>query len=583
MVRNTHPTGYPSIVTEIQRRDYDQHKLLPDMHPVLARVFAARDITSKAQLEHGFQQLLPFHLLQHSHQAALLLHEMLARQQRILIVGDFDADGATSCALAVRCLRAMGAAHVDYLVPNRFEYGYGLTPEIVHVALQYRPHLIVTVDNGIASFEGVAAAKVQGVRVLVTDHHLPGASLPAADVIVNPNQPGDTFPSKHLAGVGVIFYVMLALRAHLRELNWFAQHGIAEPNLAHYLDLVALGTVADVVPLDQNNRILVAQGLARIRAQRCCAGITALLTVARREPGHITAADLGFAAGPRLNAAGRMEDMRHGIECLLQDDNDQALHYARELDRMNHDRRRIEAEMQAQALAVLAHMQTDQLPTGVCLYDPAWHQGVIGILASRIKDRLHRPVIVFADANDDELKGSGRSVAGLHLRDVLDTVATQHPEVLRKFGGHAMAAGLTLRKEHLPRFQEAFDREVTRLLGPEALSSVLHSDGELQARDFSMELAQLIRYAAPWGQHFPEPVFDGEFIVVQQRVLGEKHLKLVLRPAAGNALVDAIAFNAEAHLPVLAERVRIAYQLDVNHYQGRANLQLLVREILSDA
>ncbi|MDH5642461.1 MAG: single-stranded-DNA-specific exonuclease RecJ, partial [Nitrospira sp.] len=486
---------------------------------MLARVFAARDVASAVQLQHDFQHLLPFHLLKNSHAAAVLLHQALAEQQRILIVGDFDADGATSCALAMRCLHALGAAHVDFLVPNRFEYGYGLTPEIVQVAMAYQPQLIVTVDNGIASIEGVAAAKAEGVRVLVTDHHLPGEQLPAADVIVNPNQPGDEFPSKNLAGVGVIFYVMLALRAYLRELDWFKQRGLAEPNLAQHLDLVALGTVADVVPLDHNNRILVSQGLARIRAHKCCPGIHALLTVARRELAHVTAADLGFAAGPRLNAAGRLEDMRYGIECLLQDDEGRALEHAQTLDQMNQDRRRIEADMQTQALAALEKLRTDAVPMGVCLYDAAWHQGVIGILASRIKDRLHRPVIAFADANERELKGSARSISGLHMRDALDRVATAQPDLLQKFGGHAMAAGLSILKEHLPRFQEAFDREVSRQLAPEDLQNVVRSDGELEAQYFSMELAQLIRYAAPWGQHFPEPVFDGDFRVVQQRVL----------------------------------------------------------------
>ncbi len=568
--------------TAIRRRTIDSSKQLGGLHPVLARVFAARQVESPAQLEHGLQRMLPFHQLRNARQAAQLLHAAMAAGQRILVIGDFDADGATSSALAVRALRAMGAADVDYLVPNRFAYGYGLTPEIVAVAAGQRPDLIVTVDNGIASLEGVAAARALGIKVLVTDHHLPADSLPAAEVIVNPNQPDDTFASKHLAGVGVIFYVMLALRAYLREIDWFNQRRLAEPNLAQYLDLVALGTVADVVPLDHNNRILVAQGLARIRGGQCCPGLRALLRVAGRDLAYVTAADLGFAAGPRLNAAGRLEDMSYGIECLLQDDDSAADAHAAQLDRLNHDRRRIEADMQAQALTALAALELRDLPAGLCLYDSSWHQGVIGILAARIKERCHRPVIAFADANDTELKGSARSLQGLHMRDALDSIATRHPGLLVKFGGHAMAAGLTLRKDRYGEFQQAFAAEVASRLDEDALQSVIHSDGELDAADMNLQLAQQLQFAAPWGQHFPEPVFDGEFTVLQQRVVGEKHLKLQLRPAGGGAPVAAIAFNAQQYIAAgLPQRIRIAYQMDVNRYQGDVSLQLLVRAIVA--
>lgn len=567
----------------IHRRSYRQNQACAHQHPVLARVLAARDISDPAELATGLEHLLPFAALKGIDAAAELLARALAERWSILVIGDFDADGATSCAVAVEALRAFGAATVDYLVPNRFDYGYGLTPEIIDAALARgpAPDLIITVDNGIASVDGVASAKQQGMRVLVTDHHLAPDPLPAADAIVNPNQPGDEFPSKNLAGVGVIFYVMLALRRRLRDQGWFAEH--PEPNMAQWLDLVAFGSVADVVPLDRNNRILVAQGLARIRAGKTRPGILALLKVAKRDHSRIVAADLGFALGPRLNAAGRLEDMSIGIECLLCREPAQAAILADELDRMNQDRRRIEGEMQAEALVALEKLDKQlagQLPLGLCIYDPGWHQGVIGILASRIKERLHRPVIAFARSGEGELKGSARSVSGLHIRDVLDAVATRHPGLLKKFGGHAMAAGLSLHEEDLPAFAQAFAEEVARHLNEDDLQKVLETDGELEEQYLNLETAGLLQYTCPWGQGFPEPVFDGRFEVVQQRVVGEKHLKLVLKPAGGRQIIDGIFFNAEDTIAAgVPQQVHLAYQLDINHYQGNTSLQLLIRHL----
>ena len=553
-----------------------------DLHPVLKRIYSIRDLVSPDQLERNLGNLLPVSQLKGAPEAAELLHGAMERRASILIIADFDADGATSCALALRALRAMGAARVDYLVPNRFEYGYGLTPEIVAVALERRPDLLVTVDNGISSLEGVAAARAAGVKVLVTDHHLPGAGLPEADVIVNPNCPGDPFPSKNLAGVGVIFYVMAALRARLRETGWFGKPGLPEPNLAELLDLVALGTVADVVPLDHNNRILVHQGLQRIRAGRGCEGIKALLEVASRSCGRLVSADLGFAVGPRLNAAGRLEDMSLGIECLLTDDPGKARRMAMELDALNRQRREIEEEMRVQALRHLddAVPQGEELPIGLCLYREAWHQGVIGILAARIRERYHRPVIAFATAGDGIIKGSARSIPGLHIRDVLDAVAARHPGLLEKFGGHAMAAGLSLRESDLGAFSGAFDGEVRRKVDQESLRGVIHSDGPLDTGEFNMELAGLLRNAGPWGQGFPEPLFDGGFEVINERVVGEKHLKLVLRPEQGGELLDGIAFNqAEDHAGKGLERIHAAFRLDINEFRGNTSLQLIVEHI----
>jgi single-stranded-DNA-specific exonuclease len=552
-----------------------------DLHPVLQQVYAARGVTSPADLDRSLEGLARAERLCGMQQAVAVLEAAVVGGRRILVVGDFDADGATSCALAVRLLRDLGACWVHYLVPNRFEYGYGLTPEIVEVAAQWSPDVIVTVDNGISSVEGVSAARERGMQVVVTDHHLPGSALPGADAIVNPNQPEDTFPSKHLAGVGVIFYVMLALRARLRDTDWFQRRGANLPNLADRLDLVALGTVADVVPLDHNNRILVEQGLRRVRAGRCCPGILALLEVANRSPRHLVAADLGFAVGPRLNAAGRLEDMSLGIECLLTDDAARARELAVQLDALNRERREIESQMREQAMAEIERLHLDPdspgLPTALCLFDDSWHQGVIGIVASRVKERLHRPVIAFAPAGDDEVKGSARSIPGLHVRDALDAVAARHPGLISKFGGHAMAAGLSLKRRDLEAFRDAFEQEVRSHLDDEDLEGVVHSDGELAPGELGLALAQRLRAGGPWGQGFPEPIFDGVFEVLDERLVGDKHLKLVVRPLDGDVALDAIAFNALDHgWPTGATRLRLAYRLEVNEFRGNSNPQLVV-------
>ncbi|WEX00644.1 single-stranded-DNA-specific exonuclease RecJ [Pseudomonas nitroreducens] len=554
---------------------------LGDLPPLLTRLYAARGVQSAAELDKGLARLIPYQQLKGVDAAVELLVDALEKGQRILYVGDFDADGATASSVGVLALRMLGAAWVDYLVPNRFEYGYGLTPEIVAVALEKRPELLVTVDNGISSIDGVAAAKAAGLRVLVTDHHLPGPELPAADAIVNPNQPGCDFPSKAMAGVGVIFYVMLALRARLRERGWFAACGIAEPNLAELLDLVSLGSVADVVPLDANNRILVHQGLARIRAGRARPGLSALLEVAGRDCRRITSTDLGFILGPRLNAAGRLDDMSLGIELLLCEDESVARDMAVQLDQLNQDRKAIEQGMQREALAQLKELPVEEMPFGLCLFDPEWHQGVIGILASRLKERYHRPTIAFADAGDGTLKGSARSVPGFHIRDALDAVAARHSGLISKFGGHAMAAGLSLPQENFGAFAAAFDAEVRRQLDEEDLTGRLLSDGQLGAEEFHLELARALRQAGPWGQHFPEPLFHGIFQIVQQRVVGERHLKLVLKTECGSLQLDAIAFNIDREIwPNPTVRwAEVAYKLDVNEFRGNETVQLMVAHI----
>ncbi|RLQ22757.1 single-stranded-DNA-specific exonuclease RecJ [Seongchinamella sediminis] len=549
------------------------------LHPLLARVYSARGIRSPEELELGLGQLVPPAKLLNADRAAVLLADAIARQQRILVVGDYDADGATSTALALSALRSFGASEVSYLVPNRFEYGYGLTREIVELALSRgRPDLIITVDNGISSLDGVAAAREQGIATLITDHHLAGQELPLADVIVNPNQPGCEFPSKSLAGVGVIFYIMLALRAELRRRQWFA--GREEPNLGRLTDLVALGTVADVVPLDRNNRILVAAGLQRIRAGQARAGILALLEVAARPLHSVVASDLGFAVGPRINAAGRLDDISVGIECLLSEDRAGARTLAAELHQKNQDRRQIEQDMQQQALQLLDQLPLEEegLPVAMTLYQADWHQGVIGILASRIKDRLHRPVIAFADGDNGEIKGSARSIQGIHIRDILDAVATRHPGMILKFGGHAMAAGLSIPAYAYDDFNRAFVAEVARHADDVHLQAVVESDGELAADEMRLELATELRFAGPWGQHFPEPVFDGVFDIVQQRLVGEKHLKLVLSAPGTSRVVDAIAFNVDLERwpDAAASQVEIAYRLDVNEFRGNRSLQLMV-------
>ncbi|MCP5346565.1 MAG: single-stranded-DNA-specific exonuclease RecJ [Pseudomonadales bacterium] len=570
----------------MQHRQPDQTLQLPDnLHPLIRRVLLRRRLGSSDELDLSLSNLLAPDSLLGVEGAVALLTEQLQRQGRLLVVSDFDADGATSCALALRGLRALGFENLDYIVPNRFEYGYGLTPEIVQLATARKPDLIITVDNGISSLAGVDAARRAGVEVLITDHHLPGAQLPAAAAIVNPNQPGCEFASKALAGVGVMFYLLLALRASLREAGYFAgAAGRREPNLAELLDLVALGTVADVVPLDRNNRILVNEGLKRIRAGRACPGILALLQVSRRRREGLVAADLGFAIGPRLNAAGRLDDMSLGIECLLTDSMDAAHAMAVQLDSLNSDRRLIEGEMREQAFRNLDRLEiaTDAMPAGLCVYDSQWHQGVIGILASRIKDKYHRPVIAFADAgveaaSGDELKGSARSIPGFHIRDALDAIASRHPGLISRFGGHAMAAGLSLEKGRLNEFQAAFADYAGLMLEEEQLQARLVTDGELGPGEFAIDTAEAVIEAGPWGQGFPEPLFDGRFVVQDLRVLADKHLKMAVLPDGEDLEVEAIAFNASFEDPLqVGDAVRLVYRLGVNDYRDLRRLQLVV-------
>jgi single-stranded-DNA-specific exonuclease len=566
---------------QIIRRDSqpDIAASLSELPPLLRRVYAARHVQSMKELERSLAHLLPFHLLLGIEKAVERLAEAVTNNQRILIVGDFDADGATSTAVAVRALRSFGVNQVNFLVPNRFAYGYGLTPELVAAAKPFAPDVIVTVDNGIANHAGVDAAKALGIDVIITDHHLSAATLPQADAIVNPNQPGDTFPSKNLAGVGVIFYVMLALRRHLVETNWFEKKGLAEPNMSRLLDLVALGTVADLVQLDYNNRILVHQGLCRIRAGQCVPGIVALLELSDRDFRRAVASDLGFAVAARLNAAGRLDDMSLGIECLLCDDSLRAREIARTLDQLNQERRSIEKDMQAQALQALTTLTTQlkgELPRGLCLYDDSWHQGVIGILASRIKDRFNRPVIVFAPGQEGELKGSARSIAGLHIRDTLALMDTKHPGLIMKFGGHAMAAGLTIMRESLDDFVKYFDEVVSTQVTEASLQHLLMSDGELDCNDINLDVAGLLRDAGPWGQAFPEPLFDDVFRLVDQRIVGDKHLKI--RVAKGDKMIDAVAFfvDLKEWPNHRCESIRAAYRLDINEYKGRRSVQLII-------
>ncbi len=537
--------------------------------PVLARVFAARGVRAPEELDTGLATLPSYALLKGAEAAAVRLADAIARGERIVIVADYDADGATACAVGVRGLRAMGA-DVGFIVPNRFEFGYGLTPEIVAQALDQQPRLIVTVDNGIASHDGVAAAVNAGVDVLVTDHHLPAATLPPTPWIVDPNQPGCEFPSRNLAGVGVMFYVLLALRAELRRRGRFA--GASEPQLATLLDLVALGTVADVVRLDRVNRTLVAQGLARIRAGRAHPGVTALFAAAGREARRASSYDLGFVAGPRLNAAGRLADMSVGIRCLLADTAAAALPLATELDRYNRERREIEGDMQAAALAAVESIGGVGDACSLSLYDASWHQGVVGIVASRLKDRFHRPTVIFARGGSGELKGSGRSIAGLHLRDALDLVAKRAPGLIARFGGHAFAAGLSIAEADLPRFRTLFEEVAREALSPAQLCRVLETDGELVPDELDLDLARAM-HDAVWGQGFDAPVFDGVFDVLDQRIVGVRHSKLTLRgaDAGGAATYTAMLFG---HAEPLPGRIRAAYRPDVNEWNGNQTLQL---------
>ncbi|HHK5889346.1 TPA: single-stranded-DNA-specific exonuclease RecJ [Serratia marcescens] len=573
-----------SIKTQLRRRPAADDTHLPaSLPPLLRRLYALRGVQAEQELERGVKGMLPWQQLDGIDAAVSLLQQALADGRRIMVVGDFDADGATSTALTVLALRSMGGASVDYLVPNRFEDGYGLSPEVVEQAATRGAELIVTVDNGISSHAGVDVAHAKGMQVLVTDHHLPGETLPAAEAIVNPNLRGCAFPSKSLAGVGVAFYLMLALRARLRDSGWFEQRALAMPNLAELLDLVALGTVADVVPLDANNRILVYQGLNRIRAGKCRPGIRALLEVANRDARQLAANDLGFALGPRLNAAGRLDDMSIGVALLLSDDIAQARMLANDLDALNQTRREIEQGMQVEALQLCDQLErtSTELPYGLAMYHPEWHQGVVGILASRIKERFHRPVIAFAPAGDGILKGSGRSVPGLHMRDALERLDMLNPGLMMKFGGHAMAAGLSLEEARFDEFRQRFGELVGEWLDPAMLEGVIWSDGELAMQELSLTTAELLREGGPWGQAFPEPTFDGKFRILQQRLVGEKHLKLMVEPLGGGPLLDGIAFNVDTTLwPDSSVReVELAYKLDVNEFRGNRNVQLLIQHL----
>ncbi|EKC2599020.1 single-stranded-DNA-specific exonuclease RecJ [Salmonella enterica] len=569
---------------QLRRREADETAELPaDLPPLLRRLYASRGVRSARELERSVKGMLPWQQLSGIDNAMEILYNAFREGIRIIVVGDFDADGATSTALSVLGMRALGCDNISYLVPNRFEDGYGLSPEVVDQAKARGAQLIVTVDNGISSHAGVAHAKTLGISVIVTDHHLPGDTLPDADAIINPNLRDCEFPSKSLAGVGVAFYLMLALRTFLRDKGWFDERGIAPPNLAALLDLVALGTVADVVPLDANNRILTWQGLSRIRAGKCRPGIKALLEISNRDPQQLAASDLGFALGPRLNAAGRLDDMSVGVALLLCDNLGEARVLASELDALNQTRKEIEQGMQAEALILCEKLErsSETLPGGLAMYHPEWHQGVVGILASRIKERFHRPVIAFAPAGDGTLKGSGRSIQGLHMRDALERLDTLYPGLMIKFGGHAMAAGLSLEEHKFEQFQQRFGELVTEWLDPALLQGEVISDGPLSAAEMSMEVAQLLRDAGPWGQMFPEPLFDGRFRLLQQRLVGERHLKVMVEPVGGGPLLDGIAFNIDTTCwPDNGVReVELAYKLDINEFRGNRSLQIIIDDI----
>ncbi len=568
---------------KIVRRPHVDDSHLPDsLHPLLKRIFASRGVTTE-QCRLELKSLLHPGTMKGQAEAAKIIADAVEAKRSVYIIGDFDADGATSTSVCVLALRMMGAAQVNYLIPNRFDYGYGLSPEIVELAYRQGAELLITVDNGISSISGVERANALNIPVVVTDHHLPGETLPDAAAIVNPNQTDCRFASKAMAGVGVAFYLMTSVRAELKTRNWFTRNAIPEPNLSGLLDIVALGTVADVVPLDANNRILVEAGLKRVRAGRCRPGITALLDIARRNPRKAVASDFGFAVGPRLNAAGRLDEMSLGVELLLCDDMMKARGMAAELDGLNQERRELEAGMQHEALTMLKQFSFDEagMPKGLTLYRDDWHQGVIGILASRIKDKYHRPVIAFASGENGEIKGSARSVKGVHMRDLLDRVNTQVPGLIIKFGGHAMAAGLSVKAGAFDTFKHHFEAIADELVTEELLTGELRTDGELQPQYLEQDVADLLKFSGPWGQEFEEPCFDDEFKLVQQRLVGEKHLKLVLETVYGGRLVDAIAFNADLNVwpDTRVRRVCVVYTLDVNEFRGNTGLQLMVKQI----
>ncbi|MGD8109910.1 single-stranded-DNA-specific exonuclease RecJ [Vibrio sp. TRT 17S01] len=573
---------------EIQRRPEADLTTLPDsIPPLLKRIYINRGINNVEQLEKAAKALHSYQKLGGIDAAVTLLFDALQQNKRIIVVGDFDADGATSSALSVLALRMLGSNNVDYLVPNRFEDGYGLSPEVVDQAIEIGAEVIMTVDNGVSSIEGVRYAKEQGLTVLVTDHHLPGHELPPVDAMVNPNLHSCDFPSKALAGVGVAFYLMMALCVYMRKIGWFAEQGMPEPKLMELIDLVALGTVADVVPLDENNRILVHQGLQRIRAGKARPGIQALIEVAKRDARRLVASDFGFALGPRINAAGRLDDMSFGVELLMSNNIHAARRMASELDGLNQTRKEIEEGMKQEAMAICERLQfgENDMPHGLVLFQRDWHQGVIGILASRIKDKFHRPVIAFADGGEGSIKGSCRSIPGLHMRDTLDRIDTQNPGLIIKFGGHAMAAGLTILEKDFERFTQLFNQAVKQDLDEALLKGVILSDGELKPEEFSMTVAEMLRAGGPWGQAFPEPVFDGEFKVLHQKLVGEKHLKLMLEPLfkghPTNIMIDGIAFNVDLRRwpDASVKTVRLAYKLDINEFRGNQSLQLMIEHI----
>jgi len=568
---------------KIINRDVPDGINLPDsIHPVLKRIYASRNIKSSEDLDYSLGSLIPYEELSGVDDAVILLQEMITQKKRILIVADFDADGATSCALAIRGLTAMGAEDVIYVVPNRFEHGYGLSPKIVDVALDHDPDLIVTVDNGISSISGVEHAKKNGIKVLITDHHLPGDKLPSADVIINPQLKENKFPSKNLAGVGVIFYILLALRAKLKAENWFDEKNIKYPNLANLLDLVALGTISDLVPLDKNNRTMVAHGLKLMRKNKSKAGILAILNQSGRQLSTLTSGDLSFAIAPRLNAAGRLTDMSLGIECLLTDDKENATEMAKKLNQLNIERRQIQDNMEEQAFTEFEKYLQDtskKIPHGICIYNQNWHQGVVGILAAKIKEKFNRPVVVFAQECQGILKGSARSITELHIKDVFDEIARLYPELILTFGGHAMAAGLTIEESQFDRFSDVFNKVVDRYISSDSLEDQCLTDGELSGDDFSLPLALAIQNAGPWGQSFPEPIFVGQFKILDKRVVGESHLKLKLQSRNNNTL-DAIAFNmTDDDWPSKLEQITSTYRLGINNYRGHSQIQLFIEHI----
>ena len=568
---------------KIINRDVPDGINLPDsIHPVLKRIYASRNIKSSEDLDYSLGSLISYEELGGIDDAVILLQEMITQKKRILIVADFDADGATSCALAIRGLTAMGAEDVIYVVPNRFEHGYGLSPKIVDVALDHDPDLIVTVDNGISSISGVAHAKKNGIKVLITDHHLPGDKLPSADVIVNPQLKENKFPSKNLAGVGVIFYILLALRAKLKAENWFNEKNIKYPNLANLLDLVALGTISDLVPLDKNNRTMVAHGLKLMRKNKSKVGILAILNQSGRQLSTLTSGDLSFAIAPRLNAAGRLTDMSLGIECLLTDDKENATEMAKKLNQLNIERRQIQDNMEEQAFTEFEKYLQDtskKVPHGICIYNQNWHQGVVGILAAKIKEKFNRPVVVFAQECQGILKGSARSITELHIKDVFDEIARLYPELILTFGGHAMAAGLTIEESQFDRFSDVFNKVVNQYISSDSLEDQCLTDGELSGDDFSLPLALAIQNAGPWGQSFPEPIFVGQFKILDKRVVGESHLKLKLQSRNNNTL-DAIAFNmTDDDWPSKLEQITSTYRLGINNYRGHSQIQLFIEHI----